>query len=116
MCTRGTLNDPSIEPSQPLFPQGYHNKRLRQNMRNGLLHFYAPHPGLPLGRLSDPGVSKRITEANHPYSDASGYVTLVIEFFFNDFRVAGDRVIGMRFPRSDKMSRRFIRTDLPVRH
>jgi hypothetical protein len=43
-------------------------------------------------------------------------VTLVIEFFFNDFRVAGDRVIGMRFPRSDKMSRRFIRTDLPVRH
>jgi hypothetical protein len=88
---------------------------LRQKMRNGLLHFYAPHPDLALGRLSDPGVRRRITEANHPYTDASGDVTLIIEYSFNDFRVACERVIGMRFPRGDKMSRRFIRTDLPTR-
>lgn len=98
-----------------LFPKTYHDKNLRQTLRNGLLHFYAPHPGLALGRVTDRGVSKRITPATHPYRDASGNVTLVIEFLFDDFKAACEQVVGMRFPRTDKMSHRFIRTDIPIR-
>jgi hypothetical protein len=84
-------------------------------MRNKMLHFYAPRPGLALARISDQGVTRRITPSNHPYRDAHGAVIVVIEYLFRDFAEACDQVIKMQFPRTDKMNRRFIRTDIPVR-
>ena len=98
-----------------LFPQSYHDKDLRRAMRNKMLHFYAPRPGLALARLSDPGVARRITRAGHPHQDANGAVTVVIEYLFRDFADACDQVTKMQFPGTDKMNRRFIRTDIPVR-
>jgi hypothetical protein len=98
-----------------LFPQSYHDKDLRRSMRNKMLHIYRPQPGLALGRFTDPGVARRIPASSHPYRDVSGNVTLVVEYLFDDFAAACDQVIRMRFPRTDKMNRRFIRTDIPVR-
>lgn len=97
-----------------LFPARYRAQRLRDPLRNGLLHFYAPKAGLRLARLADAGVRRRIARSNHPYVDSAGSVTLVIEYLFGDFRDACDQVVRMRFPRGDKMSRRFIHTDVPV--
>jgi hypothetical protein len=98
-----------------LFPQTYHDKDLRRSLRNKMLHFYPPKPGLALGRLTDPGVTQRITASSHPYRDPSGNVIVVVEYLFRDFSDACDQVTRMRFPKADKMNRRFIRTDIPIR-
>jgi hypothetical protein len=111
---RPNVQQPFDRAITTLFPRAYHGIRLRQLMRNGLLHFYAPKPGLALSRLSDPGVSNTITHANHPYLDSRGDITLVVEYLFDDFVDACERVMRMRFPRANKMSRRFIRTDLRI--
>ena len=38
-----------------LFPYSYRNAELRDRMRNGLLHFYPPKPGLLLSQLAEGG-------------------------------------------------------------
>jgi hypothetical protein len=97
-----------------LFAQRYHGQRLRHRLRNGLLHFYAPQQGLRLAREADPGVARRFAPGNHPHIDSAGNVTLVVEYLFLDFTRACEQVVGMRFPRTDKMSRRFIRSDIAI--
>ena len=82
-------------------------------MRNGLLHFYRPKRGLVLSDVND-AIEGVITHGNHPYRDAHGHVTLVVEYLYIDFVDACHKVIKKRFPAGDKMRRPFLRTDIPV--
>jgi len=98
-----------------LFPARYRDKRLRELMRNGLLHFYRPKPGLLLSEVND-AIEGVITYGNHPYRDRQGNVTIVAEYLYIDFVDACHKVIRKRFPAGDKMRRPFVRTDVaPIR-
>lgn len=90
-----------------LFPERYHDKELRDPLRNGLAHFYAPKVGLGLSRLSDPGIEGIISYENHPYL-SGGMVILVIEYLYRAFVDACREVIGMEFSPQDKMSMDFL--------
>jgi hypothetical protein len=96
-----------------LFPKHYQDKRLRNLMRNGLLHFYRPKRGLLLSEVND-AIEGVIRHGNHPYRDKDGNVTLVVEYLYIDFVDACHQVIRKRFPAGDKMRRPFLRTDIPV--
>jgi hypothetical protein len=94
-----------------LFPDRYHQLDLRDQLRNGLLHFYAPKRDLELVQLRE--VEGRFTRANHPYIDLSDRAWLVVEWFFADFTHACQVGLRADFPATDKMNRDFLRTDPP---
>jgi hypothetical protein len=94
-----------------LFPDRYHQLELRDQLRNGLLHFYAPKRDLELIQVRE--VECRFTRSDHPYIDRSSRVWLVVEWFFADFTHACQEVIRTPFPSTDKMNRDFLRTDPP---
>jgi hypothetical protein len=98
-----------------LFPYSYHNAELRDRMRNGLLHFYRPKPGLLLSQVAEEGIQDLIpSRAHHPYFNTVGdSVTLVVEYLFADFADACREVCDRSFPVDHKMNATFLRTDVP---
>ena len=91
-----------------LFPQPYHDKEVRKRLQ----HFYSPTKGLQLAEAAN--VKDAIDRNNHPHRTKSGNVTLVVEYLYDDFVDACHEVIKRSFPVTDKMSKLFIDTSMPV--
>jgi hypothetical protein len=97
-----------ISAIRNLFPKHYDNlaPNLYNALRNGMVHAQLPKQGYWLTELKN-------TE-DGPFDYTTHLVTnkklVVAEYFFQDFESAGNTVISMTFPASNKMNRRFLKT------
>lgn len=91
-----------------LFPKKYHKPfeqfKVRDKLRNGMLHSCAPKKGLLLTEIRDP---ERISQAQHP-KVAGDTLTLVVEYLYADLVIACKKVCAKKFKKDSKMNQPFL--------
>jgi len=105
-------NQPFDNAIKQLFPRKYislfeKDFNLREELRNGFSHFFAPKAKIGLFSKNDL-ISKNITYDMHPFKTQRGQIYLSAEYFYYDFVEACKKVIKMDFPIGDKMNKKFI--------
>jgi len=94
-----------------LMPKNYHcyGKKLKNLLRNGMAHSFAPKPKLGLPKL---GLSSKKWGLSN-LEEKDGQLILVIEDFYNDFKKACKKVLEEEYPKEDKMNKNFL--DIPIK-
>ncbi len=103
-------NPPFDKAINDLFPEKYKiliNKyKLRDQLRNGLIHIMAPKSKISLTQLKH-DKDGTVTTEKHPL-EQDGKLILIIEYFYIDFVDACKKVLKMKFEDNDKMNKPFL--------
>lgn len=91
-----------------LMPKKYHKYdiKLRDLLRNGMAHSFAPKPGLGLSEEKWNVINLTIK---------NGILNLKIEDFYNDFEKACKKVLNKNYPNQDKMNIDFLKVPVHVK-